>query len=130
MGSIGARVKQAREAAGYGDRRQAHAARSIGIRPPSLSQIESGTTKSPSADTLLTMARVWRVSPLWLIFGKGAMKAAYPTTDDEESLLSIFRDLSRANKAALLASARAMLDSQGRDDDADNNPRRGLHVRP
>lgn len=69
MSSMGDRLRQAREEAGFKSRRQA--AERLGIGYTTLSAHESGQN-SISADAAQTYAKAFNVSPSWLIFGDEA----------------------------------------------------------
>lgn len=62
-GSLAARLKQAREAAGLS---QGQVARIIGMHRPSVTEIENGNRKV-SADELATFASTYDVSAAWLL---------------------------------------------------------------
>lgn len=82
-------------------------ARRSGIRGPSLWALESGMTKKPKADTLMRIAAALGV-PLREIL-KPSRKGSADLQDD---LGELFDQLDSRNKQALLAAAKALLDSQ------------------
>ncbi len=101
--TIGQRIRLAREAAGFN---QGELARRIGIKQASLSDLENGQSKAPSAKVLLDMADILKVSPRWIIEGEdGEVMVASP---QEHSLLDLFRDLSDEQKAAVLGTLNAL----------------------
>lgn len=69
--NVGERVAALREAAGINQRQFAI---ELGIRQQSLSEIESGKSKSPSATTLLKAAGRLNVNPWYLLTGEGVAR--------------------------------------------------------
>lgn len=69
---VGERVKQAREAAGM---TQMALAKAANVTRSAISQLESGLVKKPSAATLLPLSRALRVTPEWLMTGKGEKRS-------------------------------------------------------
>ena len=61
--NIGGRIKHMREQRGM---TQPELAEAIGIKQPSMSDIESGKSKSPSAINLLKIAHALDANPWWL----------------------------------------------------------------
>lgn len=49
-------------------------AKLIGVKQPTLSELENGETKEVTARTLLMAARVLKVRPEWLFFGEEPME--------------------------------------------------------
>lgn len=85
-------------------------ARRAKIKQPSLWAIEHEHTKKPKAETLLNIAVALNV-PLQTIL----TRKPNPDLNHEAALLSaVFQGLSPANKAALLATAEALANSQTR----------------
>lgn len=82
-------------------------ARRSGITPPSLWELEHQVTKKPKADTLMRIAAALGV-PLREIL-KPSKKGA---VDEAEDLTELFDQLDGRNKQALLAAAKALLNSQ------------------
>ena len=101
--TIGQRIRQAREAAGL---LQGELATRIGIKQASLSDIESGESKAPSATTLLAMSDVLKVPPRWIMFGEDG-ELNIPTPKEHE-LLDRFRELGADQQAAILATLAAL----------------------
>lgn len=62
------------------------------------------------ATTLLGLTRALGVRPEWIMWGEQPMRF---TDEDALSLLQQYGQLSDQNKAALLAAAQALLQSQG-----------------
>jgi transcriptional regulator with XRE-family HTH domain len=110
--SLGRRIKESREARGL---KQGELARAIGIAQPSLSLLESGRSASPKGATLTELARVLRVSPRWLLTGRQEMQQ----DDHSPEIVKIWQSLGKSKRAALLAAARALMDT---DDDEPYQP--------
>lgn len=85
----------------------AELARRSGIRGPSLWALEHQVTKKPKAQTLMGIAAALGV-PLRDIM-RPSKKATHDLQDD---LSELFDQLDGRNKQALLAAAKALLDSQ------------------
>lgn len=100
MDSVGKRIRRLRE-----DRKlsQEQLAKRIGIKQGSLTQIETGVTKAPAAETLIALARVFEVDPAWLMTGKGTQQPVATLTDPESELLLLFRALTSEGRAYILA---------------------------
>jgi transcriptional regulator with XRE-family HTH domain len=64
---VGERIAYYREAINMS---QKELADRLGIKPPSVSQIESGVTKSPAAITLLRAAKILGLDPMFLLTGE------------------------------------------------------------
>ena len=95
----GERIKHYREAAGLS---QKALAALIGIKSPSLSEIETGETKAPAALTLLRVAQVLGIDPLHLLTGEGSpVRAVQQLRESEVRLLLMFRELSPARQLEL-----------------------------
>lgn len=84
-------------------------ARKAGLKQPSLWALEHQVTKKPKADTLMRIASALGV-PLREIL-KPSKKGSTDLLDD---LSQFFDQLDDRNKQALVAAARALLDSQKR----------------
>lgn len=72
MESISDRVRKLRVERGFS---QAELARMVGIKQPSLADIENARTKKPSGETLLKLAAALKVAPVYLQTGRGEMVA-------------------------------------------------------
>lgn len=107
--SIGNRVRGRRKELGM---TQVDLARSCGITQASLSNIETGETKSLRGMTLLALARALRTTTRWIMSGKGPHEPEPQLSAQEERLLELFLDLSDTNRAAVLAAAEALKNSQ------------------
>ena len=100
----GGKITALREAKGLS---MAELARLSGIKPPSLWALEHQVTKKPKAETLMRVAAALGV-PMREIL----RKTKRPEGDMLEDLGELFDQLDNRNKQALLAAAKALLDSQ------------------
>lgn len=71
-------------------------AKACGVKPGAVSQWLNGSTKAPTAENLLKLARATRVSYTWLVEGKGDMRApdelsahAQPRPDGNAEMLEL-----------------------------------------
>lgn len=87
---------------------QASLARAIHITPQSLSGIESGKSKAPSAPTLLKIAAVLEANPDWIINGRGHPTNDGQDTDIASEMIRVMRELSHDQQATLLAVAKSL----------------------
>lgn len=106
---IGQRVKALRVASGLS---QTALAKSIGLTQGALSQIETGSVVTIRGETLVRLAGALGANAQWIQSGKGSPVAATVDTVDESEAIAIFRALKEPNRAAWLATGRALLDSQ------------------
>jgi len=88
---------------------QAQLAKLCGISQPSLSDIESGKTKSLRGKTLMRLAEALGQSPEWLAGDSGKADAFAPRSHAEENLLAGFRRLTTAEKKIVLRMLRALV---------------------
>lgn len=89
--NVGLRLRHFRKEAGYSGKAFAAA---IGIKPPSLSEIESGQSKAPAAITLLKAADLLGLDPMYLLTGAGSpFRSPQNLRPDELRLLLLYRDL-------------------------------------
>ena len=109
-GTVGHRFHGAREASGL---TVTAAAKRIGIKPSSLTDIERGTTKIPKAPTFAGAARVYGCSAEFLRTGIGTPISIDAATPDESELLTSYRALSAESRKLLLGYARGLLDAAG-----------------
>lgn len=100
----GTKITALRKAKGWG---MAELARRSGIKPPSLWALEHQVTKKPKVDTMMRIAAALGV-PLREVMKPSKKGAA----DLGEDLTELFDQLDGRNKQALLAAAKALLDSQ------------------
>lgn len=114
--AIGKRIKALREAAGLSG---SELARRIGVKPPSLWEIEAGETKTIKAATLMRLSEALNADPAWLSSGRGAPYKMAVSGPDEGELVSIYRNLTPDGQSALLGAARGILEAQPRATKAD-----------
>jgi transcriptional regulator with XRE-family HTH domain len=88
MQTPGQRIRSARELAGY---RQGEFARLIGCAQSTLSEIETGESKLPSAGLLSKMVELLGKSERWIIYGEDG--EVQKPTPEETDLLNAFRSL-------------------------------------
>lgn len=86
---------------------QSELARASGLSAPSIWALENGDTKMPKFETLRAVASALGV-PL------SAIMADQQASNLDETLAATANALNPANKAALLAAAKALLDSQSK----------------
>jgi transcriptional regulator with XRE-family HTH domain len=112
--TFGARLRYWRERRGF--KKQGDFADKLGIKQPSLSELESGESKSPSADILLKAADLLQLRPKYLLSGEGApeSRSFSDLNGLEAQLVMIFRQLpTDALRDALLIDANDMLNRAG-----------------
>jgi len=88
MQTPGQRIKRAYEDAGY---KQGEFAKLVGCSQSTLSEIESGDSKLPSAKVLLRMTELLGKSARWIVYGEDG-EVSTPTPE-EQQMLSNFRNL-------------------------------------
>jgi transcriptional regulator with XRE-family HTH domain len=81
--SIGQRIKHARKQIGIS---QAELAQKVGIKQPTLSDLENDMSKGTTK--LASIAKVLRVRPYWLETGKGPSEAEGPDNVSDSTALS------------------------------------------
>lgn len=118
--TIGERIEAARRAKGLS---QGALAKLIGVKQPSISQLEAGVTSIPRGTTLARLAGALGVAPEWLMTGRGPMLSIAANTPEESELLMVFRSLDEAHRAVLLSTARALLATAEKPSAADPYPR-------
>ena len=100
----GKKITSLRQEKGWSMARLAQQAK---ISQPSLWALEHQKTKKPKADTMMRIAAALGV-PLQQIMPTQGVRL----DDAEEQLLAAFHGLRLENKGALIAAAKALLDSQ------------------
>ena len=100
----GQRIRQRREALGFDH--QGEFAKLVGCKQSTLSEIENGESKYPSAEVLTRMCEVLATSARWILYGEEG-DISVPT-QEEVQLLSSYRDLPEAAKPQLLAFLQMM----------------------
>ena len=103
-----ARFKECRLAAGLP---QKAVALELAVKQPSISDWESGRT-FPTVDNLIRLADLYGVS-IDCLLGREKTKKGQTQNSEEAELLAIYRQLTPAGKAALLAAAEGMLAQPG-----------------
>jgi transcriptional regulator with XRE-family HTH domain len=88
MQTPGQRIRNARELAGFN---QGEFAKAVGCSQSTLSEIEKGDTKLPSARVLQKMTEVLGKSARWIVYGDEG-ELLIPTPDEQE-ILTAFRQL-------------------------------------
>lgn len=84
-------------------------ASALGIKGPSVSNLETGKSKKPAAPTLLKLAAVLEGNPDWIISGRGdPFEGPTFTEGDEAELISIFKALPDDQKAMIMAVAKTL----------------------
>lgn len=101
--NIGGRIKHMREKRGM---TQPELAEAIGIKQPSMSDIESGKSKSPSAINLLKIAHALDANPWWLVTGEGDPAAL--ASAQQREWAGLFASLPEGKRRALMAAARVL----------------------
>ena len=104
MSYDGGKISLLREAKGWS---MAELARRARISQPSLWALEHQLTKKPKADTLLSISAALGVQMRELLRPSKATPA-----DQLEEITTIFDRLDSRNRAALIAAARALRESQ------------------
>ena len=107
--SVGKRIKALRLEKGMD---QGELARAAKIAQSTLSDLERGDSVSPRGDSLVRLASVLEVDHEWLMTGQGHPTPKVKPDIDESHLLAMYRAMTEANRSALIATARALLDSQ------------------
>mgnify|MGYP003524969847 CR=1 FL=1 len=87
---------------------QTQLATAIGVTPSAISQLERDISTTPSAQTLMELARVLRASPEWIQHGTGAMELEVGAQPEEGELLEAWRGLSAGQQRALISAMRAL----------------------
>lgn len=107
--TVGNRIRRLRKAAGL---KQGELAKEAKIPQSTLSDIENGRTSVPGGKISIQLARALRVQPGALLSEDGGedMPAHAPEVSE---LIGLLSRLNPANRAALLAAAKAMADNQG-----------------
>ena len=110
--NIGGRIQHIRE---LREMSVSDLARAIGIKQPSVSDIESEKSKSPSAINLLKICEVLRANPWWVMTGEGDPEKDVDV--DEAEWVAVLRSLdSPGKRRAILAAAKAMAEEEGPED--------------
>ena len=108
MSSIGERVKQLREARGI---RVVELAKAVGIKQPSLWQIENGVTKTLRGNTLTRLCEELHTTADFLLHGSTGV-VGIELAQMEAELTFTIRTLSSARRLALIDYARFLMAQQ------------------
>jgi transcriptional regulator with XRE-family HTH domain len=114
ISTLAERALRIREAAGYGDERQAaEFARLLGIKPPSLHDIESGKTTTLREKSIRGYLRIG-ANLEFLLTGKGdpMRKSEIERRLRDETLVSMIEDLTEDNKTRIVDVIRALIRAQ------------------
>ena len=105
MKTAGQRIKELRK-----NRKmtQPELAKAIGVAQSSISEIETGESRNPSALTLVKVAKYFEVDPEHLLTGKGTQHPISALTDDEAELVLLFRGVSSEGRSYLLSRVRSV----------------------
>lgn len=103
--TVGQRIRELREGRKL---TQQQLAKAIGIKQGSLTQLETGKSKSPASTTLTKLARLFEVDPEWLMTGKGPQHPVSSLGDEESELVLLYRSLSQEGRAYVLGRARSV----------------------
>ncbi len=103
MQTPGQRIRSARELAGMN---QGELAKKVGITQATLSEIETGESKLPSAPVLVKMSEILGKSARWIVFGEDG-DVTIPS-EREVELLKAFRQMPDDAKSALMQTAQAL----------------------
>jgi transcriptional regulator with XRE-family HTH domain len=101
----GKRIRALRLARGIDQKALAKAA---GIKPPSLSQLESGKSKKLKGSTLLGIATALKANPVWINTGKGDPFLTTISDPEEQEIVNIYRAIAPEGKVAFIAMARGL----------------------
>lgn len=105
-----------RREAGYGDeRRRAEFARLLGIKPPSLHDIESGETKTLNEKTIKGYLKIG-ANLEYLLTGRGApmRKQDVERQLKDETLISMLDELDEGDKDAVTDLVKGMIRRKGK----------------
>lgn len=94
------------------DTKQPELAAVLGIKQQSVSGLITGSSKYPNAKNALRICAFYKVRPEWFILDKGPQAAVGELTPEESRLVDLFRRISPAGQAYLLARAQELLDSE------------------
>lgn len=107
--TIGKRISMLRESKGLSG---PELAGRVGIKPPSLWEIENGETKSLKASTLMRLAAALDANPYFIWTGHGSPVSPIDPNVEEAQTVDLFRRMTPANQAAWIDVGNALLRSQ------------------
>jgi transcriptional regulator with XRE-family HTH domain len=109
--TLGERIKQVREELGL---KPVEFAREIGVKQPSLWDLENGETKNPSAETLQRMKERYGVSPDYIMRARGPkFLDKIEAQLEEQTILAMLRELDEENRAKAIDLIKMMRRAQG-----------------
>lgn len=104
--SIGQRIKYMREQRKY---TQSELAAKCGVGQAAISNLETDSSRRPSASTLLKLSAALDVNPHWFIDGEGDPTHWKPITKDSEAeVMDAYRRMSLEARVAFLNVMKAM----------------------
>lgn len=110
--TVGERIKEAREALKVSP---AEFAREIGIKQPTLWDLENGETKNPAAETLQRMHERYGINRDYIMRGRGPkILESIERKLENETLLSMLEEMEHSDREALLAMAKALHRKRGK----------------
>jgi transcriptional regulator with XRE-family HTH domain len=124
--TIGDRIIALRTALGL---KQSQLARLIKISQPSMSLIESGTTKALKGPTLERACKVLRTNPDWLNHGIGAPGPIQVATEEYLEIVDLWRLLNDDSRNFLLTTARALASQDAKPTVANPFPKNNIPAR-
>lgn len=99
--SIGQRIKYMREQRKY---TQVELAKKAGVGQAAISNLETDSSRKPSAPTLLRLAAALDCNPNWFLDGIGDPSTWQPVTKDSEAeILARYRKMSPEARVTFLA---------------------------
>ena len=101
----GERIRAMRETKGMN---QTQLAKKAGIEQPSLSQIETGDTRTLRGKTLMGLAKALEVNPQWILTGRDSLVEPQTLTVEETELLALYRTLDTVDAERIISFARTM----------------------
>lgn len=105
--TIGDRIRYLRE---IKEVKQVDLAKRIGLSQAAISNLETDSSRKPSAPTLMKLAAALECNPDWILNGKGDPFTWAPITKEAEvELLKLYKHMTPAARQAILAAARAMM---------------------
>lgn len=116
---IGERIRALRLGLGLN---QAELARRIGIKQPSLWDIEAGETKSLRADTLMRLAQALDTNPVYLWTGRGSPVAHIDPNIEEAEVVAVYRRMTPHNRSIWVQMGNGLIAGQPSDPPSVANP--------
>lgn len=108
---LAAIVRARREQTGM---KQIPFARAVGISQSKLNDIENGKSSPTNlrADTLLKLADYLKLHPRFLLTGRGPAQWSAADSEQEERLLTAFRELDSEDRAEIVGRVLGMVDAK------------------